>query len=125
MNTQSVLRLFSRWIFIACGVWLIGLGAYFILARPPLPPEDLHYLGSSAIQVETQIPNLTIWLRNVFAVMGGFMAGCGVLTIFVGLSAIPRSLPGTGTALGFAGLLTVGALIEPTGARNEMIFVWN
>ena len=56
MRAQSVLRRFSIWIFVACGIWLIGLGAYFMFARPPLLPEDLRYLGSSAIQVEVLLP---------------------------------------------------------------------
>ena len=110
MTTRSVLHRLSRWIFVACGVWLIGLGGYFMLARPPLLPEDLRYLGSGAIQVEVLLPRLAPWLRNVFTVMGGFIAGSGVLTIFVGMHAIPRALPGTGAALGCAGLLTVAAM---------------
>ena len=107
MKGQSVLQWFSKWIFVACGIWLIGLGGYFMLARPPLLPEDLRYLGSSAIQVEALLPHLAPWLRNVFTVMGGFIAGCGVLTIFVSVRAVPQCLQGTGLALGCAGLLTV------------------
>ena len=81
-----------------------------MLARPPLLPEDLRYLGSSAIQIEVLLPHLASWLRNVFTVMGGFMAGSGVLIIFVGARAIPHCLRGTGTALGCAGLLTVATM---------------
>ena len=110
MRAQSVLRRFSIWIFVACGIWLIGLGAYFMFARPPLLPEDLRYLGSSAIQVEVLLPQLALWLRNVFTVMGGFIAGCGVLTIFVSVRAVPQCLQGTGIALGCAGLLTVATM---------------
>ena len=99
--------LISKWIFVACGIWLIGLGGYFMVARPPLLPEDLRYLGSSAIQIEMLLPRLASWLQNVFAVMGGFMAGCGVLLIFVSARAVPNRLEGTGIALGIAGLLTV------------------
>ena len=110
MKGQSVLQWFSKWIFVACGIWLIGLGGYFMLARPPLLPEDLRYLGSSAIQVEALLPHLAPWLRNVFTVMGGFIAGCGVLIIFVGVRAVPQSLRGTGIALACAGLLTVATM---------------
>ena len=97
----------SKWIFVACGIWLIGLGGYFMLARPPLLPEDLRYLGSSAIQIEMHLPRLASWLQNVFTVMGGFMAGCGVLLILASVRAVPNRLQGTGIALGCAGLLTV------------------
>ena len=106
MNDTTVSR-FSVWIFVVCGIWLIGLGGYFMFARPPLLPEDLRYLGSSAIQIEVLLPNLASWLRNVFTVMGGFMAGCGVLMVFVSVRALPQYLQGTGIALGCAGLLTV------------------
>jgi hypothetical protein len=110
MKAQSVLRRFSKWIFVACGIWLIGLGGYFMLVRPPLLPEDLRYLGSSAIQVEVLLPHLASWLRNVFTVMGGFIAGCGVLIVFVSVRAVPQCLQGTGIALGCAGLLTVATM---------------
>ena len=81
-----------------------------MFARPPLLPEDLRYLGSSEIQVEVLLPQLASWLRNVFTVMGGFIAGCGVLTIFVSVRAVPQCLQGTGIALGCAGLLTVATM---------------
>lgn len=110
MKGQSVFHRASKWIFVACGIWLIGLGGYFMLARPPLLPEDLRYLASSAIQVDVVLPRLGSWLRNVFTVMGGFIAGCGVLIILVSVRAVPQSLRGTGTALGCAGLLTVGTM---------------
>ena len=110
MKAQGSLLRISKWIFIASGIWLIGLGGYFIFARPPLLQEDLRYLGPNAIQVAALSPQLASWLRNVFTVMGGFMAGSGVLTIFVGLRAVPQILNGTGVALGCAGLLTVATM---------------
>ena len=77
MKPQSILLWFAKWIFVACGIWLIGLGGYFMFLRAPLLPEDLRYLGLSTTQVEMLLPHLAPWLRNVFTVMGGFMAGCG------------------------------------------------
>ena len=110
MKAQSVFRRFAKWIFYTCGIWLIGLGGYFMFARPPLLPEDLRYLGSSTIQLEVLLPHLASWLRNVFTVMGGFIAGFGVLTIFVSVRAVPQCLQGTAIALGCAGLLTVATM---------------
>ncbi len=78
-----------------------------MFARPSLLPEDLRYLGESAVQVELLLPQLMPWLQNVFMVMGGFMAGCGVFTIFVGVRVVPELVRGTGTALCCAGFLTV------------------
>ena len=123
MKGHIILRRFSIWIFAACGFWLIGLGGYFMLVRPPLLPEDLRYLGSSAIQVEVLLPQLASWLQNVFTVMGGFMAGCGVLIVFVGVRVVPQSISGTGTALGFAGLLTV-ATMSVTNFVIDSDFKW-
>ena len=100
MKKQSALLRVSIWIFISCGIWLIGLGGYFMFIRSPLLPEDLRYLGSSATQVEALLPNLALWLRNVFTVMGGFIAGCGVLVLFVSVRLVPQPVHGTGIVLG-------------------------
>ncbi len=94
-----------------------------MLARPPLLPEDLRYLASSAIQVDLVLPRLAAWLRNVFIVMGGFIAGFGVLIAFVGLRVVPQSFPETGTALGCAGLLTV-ATMSWANFRLDSNFKW-
>ena len=107
MTAHSVLLPLSKWFFVTCGIWLIGLGGYFMLVRPPLLPEDFRYLGSSAIQVEVLLPHLMSWLRNVFLVMGGFIAGCGVLTILVSARVVPQCRDGTGAVLVCTGLLTV------------------
>ena len=82
-----------------CGVWLVGLGLYFSLLRPPLLPEDLRFIGTSISQVNASVPGLQRWLSKLFTVMGGFMASTGVLTIFMALAAIPARLPGTSWAI--------------------------
>ena len=123
MKPQSILLRFAKWMFVACGIWLIGLGGYFTFLRAPLLPEDLRYLGLSTTQVEMLLPHLTSWLRNVFTVMGGFMAGCGVLTVFVSVRVVPQCAPGTGIALGFTGLLTV-APMSGTNFALDSDFKW-
>ena len=110
MKAQSALRRVSMWMFAACGIWLIGLGGYFVFVRSPLLPEDLRFIGSTATQVEALLPQLASWLRNVFTVMGGFIAGCGVLVLFVSVRVMPQCAPGTGIALGVTGLLTVATM---------------
>lgn len=107
MHRQSAFRRLSKWLFLVCGIWLIGLGAYFILERPPLLPEDLRYPGSSAEQVNSLSPHFASWLRYVFTVMGGFIAGFGVLTVFVSVHAVSNRLQGIDWAPGCAGLLAV------------------
>lgn len=100
----------STWVLAACGVWLIAMGLYFMLLRPPLLPEDLRYMHTTLAQVRTTLPGLESWLAKVFTVLGGFMAGSGVLTVFVTVEAMPRQLRGTSWALSFSGALTVGLM---------------
>lgn len=97
----------AMWLLTACGVWLIGLGTYFVFVRPALLPEDPRFIGASLEQLRQAAPGLEAWLRVVFTVMGGFMAGSGVLTLFLARRAVPLRLRGTGWAVALAGLLTV------------------
>jgi hypothetical protein len=74
-----------QWVFCTlvalCGIWIVGLGAYFIFLRPALLPEDMRYIGLDPVELGRQLPGLKAWLGHVFTVMGGFMAGAGVLTL--------------------------------------------
>ncbi len=110
MKTQVAFLRVSKWLFAACGIWLIGLGGYFMFVRPSFLPEDLRYIGASATQVEALLPQMASWLRNVFTVMGGFMAACGALVVFVSVRVVPQRAQGTGIALGVSGLLTVATM---------------
>jgi len=94
-----------------------------MFARPSLLPEDLRYLGQNTVQVELLLPQLMPWLQNVFMVMGGFIAGCGVFTIFMGLHIVPQSHRGTGPVLSCAGLLTV-AIMSWTNFLLNSDFKW-
>ncbi len=85
----------------------MGLGFYFIVLRPPLLPEDLRFMGTTLAQIRTGVPGLESWLQKVFTVMGGFMAGAGVLTVFVAIVAMPPRLKGTAWAIGLSGALSV------------------
>lgn len=74
------------------GVWLVGMGVYFIALRPPLLPEDERFVGASLQEAIMVVPNLAAWLTHVFRVLGGFAASLGLL---VGWSAWHgRSLAG-------------------------------
>lgn len=97
----------SALIFLACGVWLIGLGLYFALLRPALLPEDLRFMGSSLPQIQAALPGLERWLRHVFVVMGGFMAAAGILTVYLAAIAVSARREGSGIVLFLAGLATV------------------
>jgi hypothetical protein len=110
MSRNSTLLRLSVLTFIACAIWLIGLGGYFIFVRPPLLPEDLRYLHESAGQIAMHMPLLTSWLDKVFFVLGGFIAGGGCLLLFVAIHVLPQRLPGTSIALGCTGSCTVASM---------------
>ena len=122
MNAGTDKRL-SKWLLTACGVWLIGLGLYFIVLRPPLLPEDTRFMGATLTQIQTAVPGLERWLGRVFTVMGGFMAGAGVLTVFVAVEAMPARLKGTSWAIALSGALTV-ALMSATNFALHSDFRW-
>jgi len=117
------LRPVSTWMLTACGVWLVGLGLYFIALRPALLPEDPRFMGTTLIQIRTAVPGLESWLKKVFTVMGGFMTGVGVLTVFVATAAMPSRLKGTSWAIALAGALTV-ALMSATNFALDSDFKW-
>jgi hypothetical protein len=115
-----------RWptlILLICGVWLIGLGLYFMLLRPPLLPEDLRYMGRTLAEVDAAAPELAPWLRRVFTVMGGFMSATGVLTGFVVMNTPPRGRRATGVVLAVVGLLSV-ATMSATNFAIQSDFKW-
>lgn len=119
-------RTAATWLLTACGIWLIGLGFYFIVLRPPLLPEDPRFMGSTVEQLRVAAPGLEAWLKHVFRVMGGFMAGAGVLTVFVALchvAAQPRAAAWSIGAIGLTGALTVG-LMSATNFALHSDFRW-
>ncbi len=92
---------------MGCGVWLVGLGVYFAVLRPPLLPEDARFMGASTAQIREMLPGLERWLRLVFTVMGGFMVGSGLLTLYV---AAQPTLRWRSSVLGISGAVTVGLM---------------
>ncbi len=122
-HAASKIRHVARWMLTACGVWLVGLGLYFIVLRPPLLPEDPRFMGTTLEQIRISVPGLESWLRRVFTVMGGFMAGAGVLTMFVAAAAMPLRLKGASWALGISGALTV-VLMSATNFALHSDFRW-
>ena len=107
----------------ACGIWMVGLGFYFIVLRPPLLPEDLRFMGTTLARIQAAVPGLEDWLQRVFTVMGGFMAGAGVLTLFLAQTALPSRPTGALSALALPGALTVG-LMSATNFALHSDFKW-
>ena len=113
----------SAWMIAGCGIWLIALGVYFAALRPALPSEDPRSMGATLAQIRADVPGLENWLQRVFTVMGGFMAGAGVLTVFVATTLMRLRLPGTSWAIALSGALTVG-LMSATNFALQSDFRW-
>lgn len=113
----------SMFLFIICGVWLIGLGLYFIFLRSPLLPEDLRYMETNIGDIQSAVPGLERWTNRVFTVMGGFMTGAGLLTILAAMNATVVREKRTWTFLMLAGLFTVGTM-SLTNFQLNSDFKW-
>jgi hypothetical protein len=59
-----------------------------------LLPEDPRYIGVAQQTLIAAAPGLLGWPNKVFTVLGGFMAGAGVLMAHFGWRSLPRRLPG-------------------------------
>ena len=118
-KTHSV----STWMLAGCGIWLIALGLYFAVVRPPLLPEDPRFMGTTLAQIRADVPGLENWLKRVFTVMGGFMAGAGVLTVYLATTAMRLRLRGAAWAMALSGALTVG-LMSATNFALHSDFKW-
>jgi hypothetical protein len=116
-------REWSALILLICGVWLIGLGLYFMFLRPPLLPEDLRYLGRTFAEIDAAAPELAPWLRRVFTVMGGFISATGVVTGLVVMNAAARGRRATGVVLAVVGLVSV-ATMSATNFAIQSEFKW-
>lgn len=123
MKIQKTRPSVAMLLFIVCGVWLMGLGLYFIFLRPPLLPEDFRYMGTSPVEIQSVLPGLERWLQRVFTVMGGFMTGTGLLTLCVALQPVAGREKWTGAVLGLTGLFTVGVM-SLTNFQLHSDFKW-
>ena len=74
----------------ACAAYQLILGLYFVALRPPLLPEDLRFLATTADRLAVAAPRLEHWLHIVFVVLGGQMAALGVLVAVFALRLARR-----------------------------------
>ena len=73
-------------VFVGCGFWLIGLGAYVLFLRPALLSEDLRFIGSSLAVIRAAALGVDGWLGPVFNVMDGVLIATGSMTVLVALT---------------------------------------
>lgn len=94
----------------ACAVAQVGIGVYFIFARPPLLPEDLRFLALGPAGEES-LGRLRAWLDLVFTVMGGQMAAVGALAAAMALRVrLARSSSGEVVCVLLAGAASAGLM---------------
>lgn len=91
-----------------CGISLVGIGGFFILARPPLLPEDARFMASTTEEILASLPRLSLWLRHVFWVLGGYIATTGVLVLYVANTGLRAGSSGALAVLAFSGLTSLG-----------------
>jgi hypothetical protein len=77
---------FFRFGMLTQGIILIGMGIYFVFLRPVLLPEDLNYMNTSEVEINSHLPGLTHWLQKVFIVLGGYIGASGTLMLYFGIA---------------------------------------
>jgi hypothetical protein len=117
---RAAIAAIAAWLLAGCGIWLLVLGSYFIFVRPALLPEDFRFIGATPEALSQAAPGLYLWLRRVFAVMGGFMLGGGALTLCL-VGQLQRRRVRVG--LWLAGLATVG-LMSAINFAIDSDFKW-
>jgi hypothetical protein len=108
MEAAVKLRPYSATVLALGGIILMGLGLYFVFLRPPLLPEDPRYMGSSLSEIQAALPGLSLWLRRVFWVMGGYMFAAGLLTTYVAQTTFRARARGAVGVVALAGLASIG-----------------
>lgn len=120
---SEVRRPLSGTLLAVCGVILIGIGLYFIFARPAFLPEDARYTGASIAQIQAVAPNITQWLGRVFWVLGGYIVATGILTIYLAVSPFRMRVRGAGIAAALAGIASIG-LMATVNVVIDSDFKW-
>jgi hypothetical protein len=95
-------------ILTVCGVALVLIGVFFLVARPPLLPEDARFIGSTVEHIVDVLPALGTWLRRVFWVMGGYIATTGVLVVYVANTGVRAGDAGALVVVALAGIMSIG-----------------
>lgn len=98
----------AAWLLSACGTALVGIGGFFVLARPPLLPEDARFIGVTSEQISADVPRLNLWLRRVFWVLGGYIATTGLMVVYVANTGLRAGSLGALALLAIAGVTSIG-----------------
>ena len=113
----------SSIVLAIAGILLVGTGAYFIVLRPPLLPEDTRFMGVTAAQLDPIRQQLETWLTHVFWVLGGYILATGVLTVTLAATSFRQHSPAAAMGALIGGAASIGWM----AAVNFMIgsdFKW-
>lgn len=109
-RASAGIRPYSATILVACGTILVGLGLYFFMMRPPLLPEDARYAGATLDKLQVAAPNIALWLRKVFWVLGGYIVATGILTSYIAMTSFRHRAPGSIIAITIGGIASIGSM---------------
>lgn len=113
----------SARLLAICGVILVGIGLYFIFARPAFLPEDVRYTGASLAEIQAVAPKMGQWLSRVFLVLGGYIIATGILSIYLAASPFRNRVRGAGIAAALAGIASIG-LMTTVNVVIDSDFKW-
>ena len=86
------------------------MGFYFVFMRPSLLPEDYRYLETTSLNIKENIPQLAIWLKKIFWVMGGYIFTTGLLTIFIARTVFLTRTKGAFSIIVISGITSIGLM---------------
>jgi len=98
----------AAWLLTVCGISLAGIGVFFVVARPPLLPEDARFMRSTTEEILGAVPRLGSWLRHVFWVLGGYIATTGLLTMYVANTSLRSGSGGAVAMIAVSGVTSLG-----------------
>ncbi|MBN9636142.1 MAG: hypothetical protein J0H22_13255 [Actinobacteria bacterium] len=101
----------AMWLFGIGGAALIGIGGFFVFARPAFLPEDLRYLQRTGADVDAAVPRLRRWLHLVFTVLGGYALATGTLTVYLAVTQVRHDNTSAVMVLAIAGAVSIGVMI--------------
>lgn len=90
------------------GVIIMMMGIYFVFLRPSILPEDSTYIGSTIPTITDRIPGLSLWLKKVFWVLGGYIFSSGLLIAFVANTSFKSRVKGAFNIVAITGLTSIG-----------------
>lgn len=103
-------RPYSATVLGVCGLLLVGIGLYFLVARPPFLPEDARYAGTSLENLQAVAPRLAQWLGRVFWVLGGYITATGTLTVYLAMTSFRARARGANIVALLAGVTSIGLM---------------